>query len=180
MSHQQLKQLIHDLQDGNDQKRRSASYKLGRSGLPSLVPFLIKAYDDPDSTVKQNVLTGLVNLGTEAAIEFVRSVRMNITEAEIELAKRELAAGRNKNNVAKGLINRGLTQNDVNLAFDMARSAMVGSYESRRQLANMYRKRMTRGLLIAVAGAVITAVTYSSATSSPGGGVPIISRSRNG
>ena len=182
MNDRQIQQLIHDLQNGNAQKRRAASYKLGRSGIPSVVPFLIKAYDDEDTSVRQNVLTGLMNLGTDDALEFVRSVktnitesvRKNITESDLDVAKRELASGTNRNNIIKGLINRGLTQTEADMAFEMAQSEMLGSSEGQHQLADMYRRRMMRGLVITIAGIVITTVSYNSAASSPGGGTYLI------
>ena len=66
-------ELVAQLQGGNDRQRRAASYKLSKYNDPSVVSILIKAYDDTDLTVKQNALSGLHNIGTKEALEFLDS-----------------------------------------------------------------------------------------------------------
>lgn len=73
-------QLIRELQNGDDQQRRAASYKLGKSKDPSVVPALINAYYDPDAGVRQNVIRGLHNIGSKEAIEFLNSSQSSTEE----------------------------------------------------------------------------------------------------
>ena len=63
-------ELIKDLQQGNDQQRRAASYKLGNSNDPKAVTALISAYNDTDSLVRRNVIDGLRAIGTKEALDF--------------------------------------------------------------------------------------------------------------
>ena len=63
--------LILDLQRGNDQQRRASSYKLSKLKDPSIVPYLIIAYNDPDFGVRRNVVEGLRNIGTKEAKEYL-------------------------------------------------------------------------------------------------------------
>ena len=60
----QTEELILTLQAGPDNERRGAAYKLGKAKDPDAVPALIKAYADPDGTVRVNVLDALRAIGT--------------------------------------------------------------------------------------------------------------------
>jgi hypothetical protein len=73
MKKDKLQQLINQLQSGNDQQRRAASYKLGKSKDQSAVPALISAYNDKDSSVRQNVIDGLRLIRTKEATEFLEA-----------------------------------------------------------------------------------------------------------
>ena len=77
----QLKSLIWHLKYGNVQERRTASYKLGKLRIPTIVPQLISAYDDKDSSVKQNVVDGLFQIGSQEALDFLNS--KNIKRATV-------------------------------------------------------------------------------------------------
>lgn len=79
MTNQELDKLISELQNGDDQQRRAASYKLGKSKNPEAVPALIHAFDDTDSSVQQNAINGLKNIGSKDAIAFLNSKEINIT-----------------------------------------------------------------------------------------------------
>lgn len=67
------KSLIDQLQDRNPQKRRAATYKMGKSKDTGYVPHLINSYDDPDATVRQNVIEALRLLGTKEANDFLNA-----------------------------------------------------------------------------------------------------------
>ena len=177
MNDQQLQQLTFDLQNGSDRQRRAASYKLGNSKNPAAVNALINAYRDPDASVKQNVVNGLANIGTPDALEFLNSIgRADLTPSSptygtaVDLAKREHLGGKDKNTILNALKKEGLTPANAQKAYDSALKELEGSAEGRSMLAEKYRKQMNRGLLWAVAGTVITIVSYSSAASSPVGG----------
>ncbi len=73
MDTDQLQQLITQLQNGNDQQRRAASYKLSKSKDPSVGPALMNAYNDKDSSVRQNVFDGLRSIGSKEAMDFLAS-----------------------------------------------------------------------------------------------------------
>ena len=73
MDKDKLQQLIKQLQSGNDQQRRAAAYKLGKSKDQSAVPALISAYNDKDSSVRQNVIDGLRLIRTKEATEFLQA-----------------------------------------------------------------------------------------------------------
>lgn len=74
--------LISELQNGNDQKRRAASYKLRNFKEPAAVKALINAYADADSSVRQNALDGLRAIGSQEAQEFLISKGQSITSPE--------------------------------------------------------------------------------------------------
>lgn len=76
MDDNQLSLLIRQLKDGNDQERRSASYKLGNSKNSAAVPLLISAMDDRDSSVRQNAIDGLFKIGGQEALDFINSNRI--------------------------------------------------------------------------------------------------------
>ena len=61
--------LLSELQNGDDRQRRAASYRLGKSRDPDVVPYLIKAYNDPDPTVRRNVIDGLRQMATLGTYE---------------------------------------------------------------------------------------------------------------
>ncbi|MCK5523163.1 MAG: HEAT repeat domain-containing protein [Thiomargarita sp.] len=65
--------LVTDLQQGNDRQRRAASYKLGKIKSSAAVTALISAYNDTDSSVRQNVINGLRAIGTQEALDFLNS-----------------------------------------------------------------------------------------------------------
>ena len=73
MIKQELQKIISELQNGSDQQRRAASYKLGKSKDPEAVPALINAYNDSDGSVRQNVINGLRSISSPEALEFLRS-----------------------------------------------------------------------------------------------------------
>jgi hypothetical protein len=73
MNERELQELISDLQHGDAQHRRAASYKLGKSKNPAAVPVLIQAYNDADSSVRQNVIVGLRNISSPEALDFLSS-----------------------------------------------------------------------------------------------------------
>jgi len=56
MDDSQLKSLMWQLKHGNVQERRAASYQLGKSKNSAVVPQLIAAIDDRDSSVRQNAI----------------------------------------------------------------------------------------------------------------------------
>jgi hypothetical protein len=78
MNEQELQKLISELQNGSDQQRRAASYKLGKSKNPAAVPALISAYNDSDGSVRQNVFDGLRSIGSKEALDFLASHKDNI------------------------------------------------------------------------------------------------------
>ncbi|MBI5950574.1 MAG: HEAT repeat domain-containing protein [Chloroflexi bacterium] len=65
--------LVMELQQGNDRQRRAASYKLGKLKSPEAVTALIGAYNDTDGTVRLNVINGLRTIGTQEALDFLKS-----------------------------------------------------------------------------------------------------------
>jgi hypothetical protein len=73
MNKQELQKLISELQNGNAQQRRAASYKLGKSKELAAVPALINAYNDSDGSVRQNVIGGLRNISSPEALDFLNS-----------------------------------------------------------------------------------------------------------
>lgn len=73
MDADQIQQLTVQLQNGNEQQRRTASYQLSKSKDPAVVPTLINAYNDPDSSVRQNVIDGLRAISSTEALDFLNS-----------------------------------------------------------------------------------------------------------
>ncbi len=73
MESQQLQKLVSELQNGNARQRRAAAYKLSKSKDTEAAPALIKAYNDMDSTVRQDVIDGLNNIGSKEALDFLSS-----------------------------------------------------------------------------------------------------------
>lgn len=73
MDEKQLQALIWDLQFGDDQQRRAASYKLGKSNNPAAVPALIYAYNDKDDSVQRNAIDGLRKISSQEALDFLDS-----------------------------------------------------------------------------------------------------------
>ena len=177
MNDQQIQQLVFDLQNGSDRQRRAASFKLGNSNNPAAVRALISAYRDPDGSVQQNVVTGLAKIGTPEALDFLNSIgKADLTPdapafgAALELVKREHLEGKDRNTILSMLKKEGLTPANAQKAYNDALNGLESSVEGRSMLAEKYRKQMNRGLLWAIAGTVITIVSYSSASSSPVGG----------
>jgi len=76
MENQGLEKLLSALQTGNAHQRRAASYKLGKSKNPMVVSALINAYNDTDGSVRQNVISGLRNIGSKEALDFLDSKRI--------------------------------------------------------------------------------------------------------
>ena len=74
----QLQPSITELQSGNVRQRRAASYKLGKSQDPAAVQALINAYNDPDSSVRQNVIDGLRKVGSTEALAFLETHKVFI------------------------------------------------------------------------------------------------------
>ena len=68
MDDQQLKFLVWKLKYGDDQERRSAAYKLGKSKNSAVVPLLIAAVGDEDSSVRQHAIDGLFKIGNQEAL----------------------------------------------------------------------------------------------------------------
>jgi hypothetical protein len=66
--------LLNQLECGNAQQRRAASFKMGKSKDASYIPCLIRAYNDPDPSVRRNVLDGLRRIGSDEAGEFLDAV----------------------------------------------------------------------------------------------------------
>ncbi len=64
-------ELTSNLQRGNDQQRRVASYKLGKLKDPFVVAYLISAYNDRDPSVRQNIFEGLISINTKETKEFL-------------------------------------------------------------------------------------------------------------
>ena len=73
MDDQQLKFLVWKLKYGDDQERRSAAYKLGKSKNSAVVPLLIAAVGDEDSSVRQHAIDGLFKIGNQEALDFLDS-----------------------------------------------------------------------------------------------------------
>ncbi len=71
MTDSALQQLINDLRNGDDRKRRAASYRLGKFKDPAAVAALIAAADDKDDSVRRNVADGLRAIGTQEALDFL-------------------------------------------------------------------------------------------------------------
>jgi len=84
---EEINKLILDLQNGNDRQRRIASYQLGKSKNPDAVPALIHAFDDTDSSVRQNVINGLKSIGSEGAIAFLESKGVGTVTAGVKVSK---------------------------------------------------------------------------------------------
>jgi hypothetical protein len=77
MERKKLDQLVTQLHIGNDRQRRASSYRLSKSKDPSVVPELISAYYDKDSSVRQNAYDGLRSIGSEEALDFLASHEEN-------------------------------------------------------------------------------------------------------
>ena len=88
---EEINKLILDLQNGNDRQRRIASYRLGKSKNPDAVPALISAFNDTDSSVRQNVINGLKSIGSDGAIAFLESKAVGTTTFTI--SKKNTKAG---------------------------------------------------------------------------------------
>ena len=73
MESHQLQELISDLQNGDVHRRRAATSKLSNSQAIEAVPWLIKAYDDVDSTVRYRAIDGLNIIGSKEALDFLIS-----------------------------------------------------------------------------------------------------------
>jgi len=73
----ELQKLIFELQNGSLQKQRAASYKLSKSGIISSVPALIQAYENPDSSVRQNIVAGLRKINSPEAFNFLKSLSIS-------------------------------------------------------------------------------------------------------
>jgi hypothetical protein len=97
MEKQEFDKLVSELQTGNVQQRRSASYKLGNSKNNDVVPTLIQAYSDMDGSVRQNAIEGLRKIRSQEAIEFLISKQISIpqpTKAKTSpLATRQFLVG---------------------------------------------------------------------------------------
>ena len=89
MKEQALQKLISDLQNGDVRQRRIASYKLGKSQNPAVVPALIQASNDADSSVRQNVFDGLHNIGSHEALNFLNSRATSPSTTAIEQLNKE-------------------------------------------------------------------------------------------
>jgi hypothetical protein len=86
------KTLINQLHDSAPQKRRAASYKMGKSKDIGYVPYLIQVYDDTDAIVRQNVLDALRLLGTDQAKEFLGADAAGKARIKSEIASATPAA----------------------------------------------------------------------------------------
>ena len=73
MDQERIQKLISELQNGTDQKRRSASYKLRKYKDVSVVQALIEACQDTDGSVRQNAIEGLQIIGTQEAQNYLIS-----------------------------------------------------------------------------------------------------------
>jgi len=73
MDKDKLQQLIEQMQSGNDRQRRAASFKLAKSKDQAVVPALINAYNDKDSSVRQNAIEGMRLIKTKEGTEFLIS-----------------------------------------------------------------------------------------------------------
>jgi len=80
MNEQKLQELISQLHNGNDKQRRASSYKLSKSKDPAAVPALIQAYNDSDSSVRQNAVNGLRTIGTQEALDFLNSKKEDLSK----------------------------------------------------------------------------------------------------
>jgi hypothetical protein len=78
MKQERVQKLIFELQNGTDRQRRAASYKLRNFKDPIVVQALIKAYTDPDYSVRQNVTNALRLIGNKEAQEFLISHNQSI------------------------------------------------------------------------------------------------------
>ncbi len=72
--------LLTELQNGNLQQRRAASYKLSKSNDTRAVPGLIKACQDADSFVRQKAIDGLRRIGSKEALDFLISQGISCEE----------------------------------------------------------------------------------------------------
>lgn len=70
------KLLVH-LESGNDRQRRAASYRLGQLKDPTAVPHLIRAYNDVDPGVRENVIDALRIIGTREALDFLAQAQLD-------------------------------------------------------------------------------------------------------
>ena len=97
MNEQELQKLISELQNGNAQQRRAASYKLSKSKNAAAVPALIQACNDADNSVRQNVKDGLRNIGSPE-VTFLSSHVISPAPKEITTNAngRNPASGKNK------------------------------------------------------------------------------------
>ena len=73
MESHQLQELISQLQNGDVHQRRAATSKLSNSQAMEVVPWLIKAYADADSVVRNRATEGLNIIGSKEALDFVTS-----------------------------------------------------------------------------------------------------------
>ena len=73
MNESQLEELINELDKGNTKQRRAAAYKLGNSKDALAVTALIRAYDDTDYLVRQNAVDSLMKIGSNEAIDFIKT-----------------------------------------------------------------------------------------------------------
>ena len=85
----------------------------------------------------------------------------------------DLAEGKSKEKIVKGLVKQDWPEASAvqfvnNVEQEMNR--IKESPEGRKMLTQKYARHMGYGLLWAIGGTVVTAVTYSAAASSPSGG----------
>ena len=73
MESHQLQELISELQNGDVHQRRAATSKLSNSQDIEVVPWLIKAYADADSVVRNRAMEGLNIIGSKEALDFLVS-----------------------------------------------------------------------------------------------------------
>lgn len=96
MDKNKLQELIEQLKSGNDRERRAASYKLGKSKDQEAVPSLIQAYNDTDSSVRQNVIEALKLIRSKEAVDFLISQGlegMAISEEPIQTTIQTVSRG---------------------------------------------------------------------------------------
>jgi len=88
-------------------------------------------------------------------------------QALYEAVTRSLASGQSPQAVARRLIKRGMPPEPANRLVAEASAAVnvfQKSPEGRRAMVKRYQGRMIRGLLWAVGGLLVTAITYSMAS----------------
>ena len=83
---ERMQTLFRDLHNGTRWQRRTAAFRLGKSGRPEAVPALIQAFRTADASVRRSVVNGLEDIGTEDANAFLAT----LSESDHALMKKDL------------------------------------------------------------------------------------------
>jgi|GEM_PF-6469898 len=180
MESHQLQELISDLQNGDVHERRAATSKLSNSQDIEAVPWLIKAYDDADSTVRFRAIDGLNSIGSKEALDFLTSKGSAVRDPFVLRQGRLMKAGAWAGLVGAqaGLVIWGLLMTFIVddsylylvIAFCLipyallgaAVGAVIGRLSLKRDYDNAHIRTALRLVIVgsSIAGLIIGAVPY--------------------